>query len=182
MIRRRCQVFSGQPYNTRSRAILLHTAKLTAIAGNGFIGIQDHMANFRTGAMGTMEQIAADDDTTANAGAQSHKNHVFTACAAALPIFTQSGNIGIVASFYRESGERRQSLGNVKNTPTQIDTFIDNTLTIHGAGNTNAQTQDGFGCDIVLIQIILNRICDIRQNLCAVIFSIGVTVQANRRL
>ena len=128
------------------------------------------MADFCTGTMGTMEQITANDDTAADTGTQSHKNHVLIASAAALPVFAQSSNIGIVTGLYMESGEKRQGFGNVENTPAQIDAFIDNTLTIDRSGNTNAQTQNGLGCDIVLIQIILNRICDVRQDMFSVIF------------
>ena len=58
IILRRSQVFSSQTGNTGGRAILFNTTILTAVAGNGFIGIQNHMADFCARTMGTMEELS----------------------------------------------------------------------------------------------------------------------------
>ena len=115
--------------------------------------------------MGAVEQAAADDDAAADTGAQRHKDHVFAAGTAALPVFTQSGNVGIVAGLYGEAGEGRQGFGNIKHAPAQVDALVDNTLAVNRAGNTDSQTQDGCGINAVLFQIALYRGCDVRQNL-----------------
>ena len=127
------------------------------------------MADFCARTMGTMEELSTDDDTASDTGAKGHKDHVLAACAAALPVFAQSSNIGIITSLYRETGESGQGISNVEYAPTQVDALVDNPLTINGTGNTNAQTQNGLRCNIALAQIILHRSCDVRQDLCAIV-------------
>ena len=123
---------------------------LAAVAGDGFLGIEDHVADFSAGAVGTMEQMAADDDAAADAGTQGHEDHILTAGTAALPVFAQSGNIGIIACLHRETGEAGQGFGDVEYAPAQVDTLVDNTLAVNGAGNADAKAQNGFGCNIVI--------------------------------
>ena len=53
---------------SRTWMVFAAAAVLAAAAGGGLVAVQDHVADFRTGAMGTMEQIALNDNATTNTG------------------------------------------------------------------------------------------------------------------
>ena len=167
------QMVSGQPGDAGGRAVLLYAAVLAAVAGDGFFGVEHHVADLCAGTVGAMEQIAADDDAAANTGAQGDKNHVLTAGTAALPVFAQGGNVGIIAGLYGKAGEVGQSLGNVEHAPAQIDALVDHTLAVNRTGHADTQAQNGFCGDAVLCQIVLDGSCDVGQDLCAAVCGDG---------
>lgn len=55
------------------------------------------MSNLTAGTMGSGDHFAVNNDTTANSGTQCHHCHVLVALTTALPAFTQSRYIGIIA-------------------------------------------------------------------------------------
>ena len=161
------QVQLGQTDNTGGGAVLLDTTVIAAVTGNGLFRVHTQVTDIRAGTGGAMKQMAFHNDTAADTGTEGHKDHIVTVLAAALPEFAQSGNVGIVTCLYRETGEFGQLFSDVENTPAQDDTLIDHALGIDGTGNTDAQTQNDRGDDAVGFQIVFDRGCDVRQDLCA---------------
>ena len=156
------KIVFAQTDNAGGRAVLLNTAVLTAVAGDGFVGVYYQVADFRAGAMSAMEKLALYHNAAAHTGAQGDEHHVLAALAAAFPELAQSGYVGIVACLHRKTGALGQSLGNVEYPPAQVDAFVDHALGVYRAGNTDAQTQNGRICNAVAGHILADGVRDIR--------------------
>ena len=131
------------------------------------------MPDLRSGAVGAVEQIPLHHNAAAYPGAQGDEDHVAAAFAAAFPVFSQSGYVGIVACFHREAGEPGQSLGDVEHPPAQIDALVDHALGVHRTGNADAQAQNIRVGNAVLTQVALDGGGNVRQDLSAAVGSVG---------
>ena len=131
------------------------------------------MADLAAGTVSAVEELAFNDDAAADTGAQSGKDHVVAALAAALPEFAQSGNVCVVTGLYGETGELGQLLGDVEHTPAQVNALVHNALCVDGAGNADAQTQNVLGINAAAVDVMLHGSGDIGQDLRAVVFGDG---------
>ena len=163
----------GQPDNAGGGAILLHTAPLAAAAHGGLSGVQNHVAQLRAGTVGTVEEPSFHNDAAADTGAQGNEHDVLTALAAALPEFTQGSHIGIVAGLYGKPGQVTELFGNVEYAPAQIYAAVHRAGGIHGAGNADAQAQQRFIRDIVVLPVASHRCRDVGQDLLAAVCGYG---------
>ena len=159
-----CQVLLSQTDDAGGGAVLLGAAPVAAVAGHGFLAVQDQMADFCGGAVGSVEQMAVQDDAAAHAGAQGDKDHVFAALAAALPVFAESGHVGVVTGLHGEACEGLQLPGDVEDAPAQIDAAIDHAPAVHGAGHADTEAQNVLGVDILIQKIAPDRLGDVREN------------------
>ena len=111
---------------------------------------------------------AVDDDTAADAGAQSGQHHTLAACAAAAPVLAQGGHVGVVAGLDRQAGQLAQGLMEVEHAPAQVDAAVDDAVVGDGTGHADADADDVLLADAVAFQAVIQGLCDIREDVLAV--------------
>ena len=127
------------------------------------------VTDLTAGAVDTMNDLSADDDAAAYAGAEGGQNHVLTAAAAALPRFAQSCHVGIVAGFHGKPGKPAKDLGDIDNAPAQIAAFVHVSVIIHRAGNTDADADKVVLRNIFPAGVAKNGCSNIRKDPAALI-------------
>ena len=132
-------------------AVLLSAATLAATAGIGLVTVQGDVADLAARAVDTVDHFTADDDAATNTGTQSSKDHVVAALTAALPGFAQRGYIGIIAGSNSQAGQTAQDLGDIDDTPTQVDTLVDSAFLVYRTGDTDADADDLILADLLAL-------------------------------
>ena len=167
----KCQLC--QSCDTGSRAILLHAAMLAAAAGGCFVAVEHHVTDLAAGTCGAVYGLTVHDNAAADTGTQGDHDHGVTALSAALPAFAQCCHGSIVTGNHFESQQRLQSVLDAEVAPAQVDAACHNAMLIHSAGNTDTGTQDALFGNALFLHILVDRLCNIRQNVLAVFRGVG---------
>ena len=92
----------------------------------------------------------------------------------ALPHFAKTCNVRIISDFYFQTCLCTEFLRNIDHSPAEIDTPVNNAITPHRTRNTDSHALYITLTDAFLRQLIINRLCNIRQYCLSVIAGIGL--------
>ena len=103
---------------------------------------------------GTVDGLAAQNNTAADAGTQSYQHHGLIALTAALPAFAQSSHSCVVTGHNSHIQQRLQSVLHAEMTPAQVITAGYDALVIDGTGNADTNAQDVLPADVIFFHIL----------------------------
>ena len=131
------------------------------------------MSDLSACTMNTGHNLTVIDDTAAYTGSQCNHDNAVTSGTAALPHLTKGCHIGIIASLNRKSGHLFHVICQIHVSPMQIYCSCYFSLIIYRSRYTDSNTCDLFLVQILLADLLQNRLCHIRQNGCSVILCSG---------
>ena len=140
------------------------------------MGVYGDMADLAAGTVGTIDDLAVDDDTAAHAGAQCDHNGAAAALRCAHPDLAQCGHVGIVAYQHPDAAQQLAELnGHIAVAPAaQVCAYDGNDAGIqHRAGHAHAHTLDHIGSQAFFLHLLLHGGGQIFQDVCAGVRSVG---------
>ena len=167
------QTMLGITHQTGSRACQLQAVIFAAVAGVRAIGQHRNMSDFSCAAQNAGNNFAILNDTAADTGSQRQQNQALIAAACTLPLFAQCRNVCVIGGIYRQICEGSQLLGNIHNSPAQIDTAIDRAILQNRTRHADANTGNICMLDLMLLLCSLNCSGNITQNIDTTVFRSG---------
>ncbi len=129
------------------------------------------MADLTACTVGARDDLAADDDAAADAGAKGHQNDILIAASAALPLLAEGCHVGVISDcnrdFVQEPGER---LLHIHNAPAEVDAVVDDAILQNRSGNTDTDAEDVLLLQALLPALVLYGICNVPKDVLAAIF------------
>ena len=159
-----CKIFFCEHHHSSCRGILLCTPAFAAGAVFLLGTVDGEVSQFSRHTVCAIEDFAVCHKAAADPGADSHHQHRAAAFAAAVKIFSECGNIGIVARLDGESCQCAESIVQIEHAPAEIDTAVDISFVIHRSRHTDPDPGHQIVCNAVCSQTIPCNIRDIRQN------------------
>ena len=97
------------------------------------------MPDFTGRSAAARQNLAAQDDASSDARSQSDHHQILVALPRTSPLFSQCGDIGIIAYPNRQITQKLGKLFRyIENTPTKVHAGIDDSVFQNRSGNTHA--------------------------------------------
>ncbi len=117
--------------------------------------------------------LSVDDDAAADTCAERGEHHVGTALSAAAPHLAERRHIRVISGFHRHLQHPAERLVDVDHAPAEIDCLMYDAIIVHRSRNTDPDSCDFLLRDVLLRRLIEDRLCDIGENLAAVLLFSG---------
>ena len=164
----------GEADYAGSRTVLLKAASFAAAADCSFVVPDLHVADLSAGAVSARHDLAVDDDASADACSQSDHDDAVMSFAAAIPLFTQRRDIGVISDGDINAVQKiGQLLPDICNSPSQVHAHIDDAGRKNRTRYAYAHSLEIAGLNLVFLELFADRLRDIGNDQLSVIFLAG---------